>query len=540
MKRVTILAGISAGVCIALTGVYRAQDASKKALTAAIDGVVTKTSGEPLPDAHVTVTPIPNGMPQMAITAADGHYSLSDLPPGQYLLKVERSLFVRDRRDTTPRMVNLTAGEHLPVSVQLTPTAVVTGRILDEERQPLQGARVEAMRYRYRDGSRVLSVEGQAASDDRGEYRIFNLPPDSYYIRATIPGRLPQVPVYYPGVIDSLDAAGIKAGAGAEIAAINVPVLTSATFSLRFHIVSALPLTALPAATVTVLQWHRGSLESVNVQTTSPGNGLYILSGLLPGSYEIFAALRSAYGGTNIMQTAHLPIEINNGDQDAGALALRPGNTMVGRLAVPAVITGPLRFNAVTVALRPMDGMPAILSASTRSPGGGIADDGSFAIPNVNPGKFRVTITGLSGNVYVTAVRCNGVDVTDSGMVLDGSALGPLEVMLGGPESVGSIEGVVHDANDKPVPEAVVALVPSPERRKNPSAFRTVNTTQLGTFSMSGVSPGTYTVLAWDDLEPGAYEDPDFLKDFEYRGTKITVERGSRDVLDTVHVIQMP
>jgi hypothetical protein len=42
------------------------------------------------------------------------------------------------------------------------------------------------------------------------------------------------------------------------------------------------------------------------------------------------------------------------------------------------------------------------------------------------------------------------------------------------------------------------------------------------------LSPGAYTILAWDDIEPGAYQNPEFLKEVEDRGVKASVERGSR------------
>jgi hypothetical protein len=44
--------------------------------------------------------------------------------------------------------------------------------------------------------------------------------------------------------------------------------------------------------------------------------------------------------------------------------------------------------------------------------------------------------------------------------------------------------------------------------------------------------PGEYTVLAWDDVEAGAYQNPEFLKDVEHRGVKASVDRGSRNVVD--------
>ena len=51
-------------------------------------------------------------------------------------------------------------------------------------------------------------------------------------------------------------------------------------------------------------------------------------------------------------------------------------------------------------------------------------------------------------------------------------------------------------------------------------------------FSLRGLLPGEYTVLAWEEVENGAYQDSEFLRDFESRGVKATVEGGSRNVVD--------
>ena len=56
---------------------------------------------------------------------------------------------------------------------------------------------------------------------------------------------------------------------------------------------------------------------------------------------------------------------------------------------------------------------------------------------------------------------------------------------------------------------------------------------------MRGLLPGEYRVLAWEDVEAGAYQNPDFLKQYENRGVKTTVEHGSRNVVD-VRVIPKP
>ena len=42
---------------------------------------------------------------------------------------------------------------------------------------------------------------------------------------------------------------------------------------------------------------------------------------------------------------------------------------------------------------------------------------------------------------------------------------------------------------------------------------------------------GDYKAFAWEDVEPGAYMDPDYLKDFETRGEAVRVQKGSQNAV---------
>ncbi len=47
---------------------------------------------------------------------------------------------------------------------------------------------------------------------------------------------------------------------------------------------------------------------------------------------------------------------------------------------------------------------------------------------------------------------------------------------------------------------------------------------------------GDYKIFSWDEVEDGAWEDPDFLRAFEDRGQKISVEEGDTKTLDIVTI----
>ena len=50
---------------------------------------------------------------------------------------------------------------------------------------------------------------------------------------------------------------------------------------------------------------------------------------------------------------------------------------------------------------------------------------------------------------------------------------------------------------------------------------KTTSTDQNGQFSIHGIAPDNYALFAWETLEPGAYEDSEFLRLYSTRGTSI-------------------
>ena len=65
------------------------------------------------------------------------------------------------------------------VAVKLVPLAVVSGRVLDEDGDPMARAQVQALRYVYygQRGARQLNPAGFATTNDLGEYQLLDLEP---------------------------------------------------------------------------------------------------------------------------------------------------------------------------------------------------------------------------------------------------------------------------------------------------------------------------------------------------------------------------
>ena len=59
--------------------------------------------------------------------------------------------------------------------------------------------------------------------------------------------------------------------------------------------------------------------------------------------------------------------------------------------------------------------------------------------------------------------------------------------------------------------------------------YKTVTTDQRGRFTI--IDPGEYKVFAWEDVEPGAYMDPEFVHPVESQGEPVTIRESSHENL---------
>src|SRR5262249_49622554 len=70
--------------------------------------------------------------------------------------------------------------------LELAPTSSISGRILDNDGEPLGRVEGQALQSVYLDGHRVLSPVQTVMTNDLGEYRLRLLLPGQYYIRARV------------------------------------------------------------------------------------------------------------------------------------------------------------------------------------------------------------------------------------------------------------------------------------------------------------------------------------------------------------------
>jgi hypothetical protein len=495
-------------------------------------------SGDGTPLRGATVTLVVSGRrsePLATRTDATGRFALRNVPAGSYRLIVERTGYARQefgQRALGRRGValNLSPGQRMTdLLFRMTPAGVITGRVFDEQGEPLVGVLVNVLRRVYREGRLVFEGGESDRSDDRGEYRIFNLMPGRYVVSATPVGGMvgagvrrregsdagdeTYVPTFYPGVIEPETAVPLEVSPGQELTGIDFTLTPQRTVRVRGRALApgggrgATQVALLPRSTRAPM---RGRARESSVEP----DGAFELSGVAPGSY-ILAAMRHE---DNITYSAREPVEVGNSDVEGVTLALMPNGTVSGKVVVEG---GALPESRVFVNLRPEDA----LSRGGNAP---VQADGAFQIRNVSAGDYQVMVSGAPEDFYLKSVRRgNEVFANRSVPLLQDTA--GLEVVLS--PSGARVEGQVLTEENLPASGVTVVLVPARDLRHLRAAYRTASTDVTGQFIIRGIPPGDYTAYSWDSDEGEVWMDPDFLAQYQGKGRHVSLLAGGAQVL---------
>ena len=93
----------------------------------------------------------------------------------------------------------------------------------------------------------------------------------------------------------------------------------------------------------------------------------------------------------------------------------------------------------------------------------------------------------------------------------------------------GASDAIVRDDRQNLVPGVRVVLVPDPARRVRSDLFRAVRTDADGRIHMEGIPPGDYTLFSWEEVEEGAWQDPNFLSIYEPLGKTVRIGENGRE-----------
>jgi uncharacterized protein (DUF2141 family) len=466
-----------------------------------------------------------------AVTDAEGRFVIDDVKPGRYVVTVEHPGLVEMGRR---RVLNTFSMADSELVLHLQAAAVITGKITDGDGDPVRDVSVMATRVGPSRGWHPHDASN-GATNDLGEFRISDLRPGRYTVVATPPRNLPvvdptrggkgegqlvYVPTYYPGTVDRDQSVAVDTQAGGETS-INFSVLASKAYRVSGD-VAGLPSNDL--AQIMLSSAHGFDAE----QQFQPG-GKFEFPDLLPGTYRvqiIVASLSNGLQASMRILGVNTSIEVTNEDIHDLHLQLDQGASVRGQFRMD---TGEkFDWTQLTVVLANVDPHGAVLQPSNGLPTfSDVGKGGTFEMKNVPSGKYYLVVgtRGSSSNLrdyFTKSVLLDGQEVGNSGFETNGGT--NLEIVISAQGA--AIEGTVVDEKGNPASSVMVLDVPDVERRARPDLYQQDTTDERGHFRLRGLNPGSYTVLAFEDLEESV-QDPEFLSRYGSKGEKVEVGEGA-------------
>ena len=321
----------------------------KRRLAVVAGKVLSAETGLGLPKATVALYSMENrqrGRPLAVKTNEKGEYQFLRVPPGRYRISATRNGYVHQAYGESRNEGGLSSGTPIvvrpgqvlhSVDFHLIPGAVIEGRILDNDYEPLSGVKVSLSRVRTMGGKRTLALVEKAQTDDRGIYRLFGVPPGSYYLSATHrPSALPRaehptpVPTYFPGVLSPQEATKIDIPPGAEYAGADMVLREALSYSLRGTVVDA---DGSPITSVRLYcrkQAGEGWASQAAGEGTTDRAGNFEVTDLVPGEYLLSAYAKR--GGRTLIGRA--ACTVSGKDVDGVVLVLGDGAEIQGKVIV--------------------------------------------------------------------------------------------------------------------------------------------------------------------------------------------------------------
>ena len=478
-----------------------AQDSAPAQKAASIAGTVVQEPGS-RPLKKVLVQVIAEDQKQggnyTASTDADGHFHIENVVPGRYRIFLEKAGFdgVNARGlQSDVNVVAVQAGQSLDdLLLRMLPTAIISGRVTDEDGDPMSGVRVVAQRKK----PGKTGKEGAAAgsTNDLGEYRLSGLFPGQYWIVAMPPPdfrdyeRQEKSPrgenssdgqpdthyltTYYPGTYDDMQAATVTLKAGDEMP-INFALLPARTYRVRGMVTGA------TSGQKPAVELVAKAGDSIHADNDVGPDGQFELRGIGPGSY----VLRASAGADSQLLTARQDTSVVAADVEEVRLVVQPSFTISGHLRIENG-KGNLAQYAANLRQAELPEDPGFfISPEFFGANAPVDRSGNFEWKNVNPGNYIVQVYGGDGqSTFLKSVTLSGRDIT-TGF----TAAGPATLELAVSTSGGMIEGVVVEKakdvdNDYPVANATVVAVPEEKFRKLLDHFGVGSTDQHGRFTI--------------------------------------------------------
>ena len=501
--------------------------------------VVSSTTGEPLARARVVVQDTKQRQSiQTMMTGDDGHFDFH-VPAGKFSLQAARKGFIGsafNQHETFSTAIVTGSDfdtEHL--KFKLAPEGIISGKVLDENGEPVRHAFVMVYREVRNSGIATVQAVRNGQTDDLGDYEIAPLEAGTYFLSvkaeawyAIHPHTLSETnappvvdraldvaypTIYYGDTTEAEEATPIPLRGGDHLT-VDVHVAPVPALHLLYKYDANNPRgIAAPAFERPGLDGNDLTADGVQVNGSAPG--VLEITGLPAGKYVVHMPGSTPDGDLpSEMDLSEDGQEVQAGEEHG------PGsvNTTVqieGWLKLPP---------AMRVALRNSRGRVTAISQ--------VDDKGHANFAGITPGHYEVLVGSNNLRFAVTRIERKGQAIP--GHSLEVQADESADITVHATAGTATVEGQVV-RKGKGFAGAMVVLVPE-DPENHHELFRRDQSDFDGTFSLPNVIPGTYTILAIEDGWDLDWAKPNVIAAYATKGKRITIESKSLVLKDAVDV----
>jgi hypothetical protein len=500
--------------------------------------VVNSVTGQAVKKAVVTLR---GGTGQNTyVTGSDqsGKFQFDNVQPDKYLATAEAAGYSGTLRSGLKLIPVAAQQEVSDVEVRMAPLGLISGKVLDENGQPLEEASITALRYDYSGSGKTLQAVASAQTNDRGEYRMFDVQPGRYYLMAVASrrnlavmaltlqtigagaaGRGPQenrvhstVPeegypaVYYPGVTDVSQTSPQELKPGAEWTGADFKLRQLPAYHIRGRVTGAAARTGgrnMVRAQSCEGDGAPGAAIPNSLQVAQQADARFDVSGVVPGTY----CLSIMQPGARVAAARQM-VTVKAGDVDDVELPVPVSFSVSGTLVVDGTPPNPMPQVFVGLRTTPDRGVSQVA----------IKSDGAFQIDGMYPGAYSLTLP--QGPLYAKSILYGSQDVTN-GVIPSLQPGIALTITMG--TDPGEVDGTVQPgAVEAGVPVNMVAI-PEGAYAAREDMERFAQSPAGAGFSLPSLPPGDYKVFALETDDYSDLRNRDLLKLLEGKAAAVTV-----------------
>ena len=498
--------------------------------------VINVRTGQPISRALVELIAFPDPAavrqdhleapaPAATFSDAGGAFKFPGLAPGRYQISARKPEFTPLQEEAAPRFFTLDKSRE-DLQLRLSPLGVIEGKVVDQDGEPVRGVNIIAVTRPIVDGRRLSRFSRSVSTDDRGLYRLWNLAPESYYIKASGRSNATSLyignlgpdtsssqgfaPVYFGGgpALDSAQPIALEAGGDVHA---DLRINMQPAFNIRGS------LTGYATDKTVSFELFSGDEDVAAGRTSLDGStGRFVIHDVIPGAYTLRATqLRQSRG--------EVPVSVAGADLSGVALALARG------VDVPVTIPGSAAPTPAPAAIpndndidhEPQPGCMATLTSTdlrslqtyrANAPANPVFHD-------VLPGAYRLSLQCFGG--YVSSVTSGTTDLLANPVLTieGGAAPAPIEVSM----KRGGANLTVTATLDSPPPKLWVLLVPLSGASAG-TELRQVLPTAPRQAQFENLAPGQYSVylVSTNEIE---FRNPAFLQTLS-AGAGVSIQEG--------------